>query len=1042
MRNRTERGGGILVAKRNGAEFNLLAIKIHTDHEQMWLKVNDTILAVVYGPIESRVDISVIEDWYFELEKEYSTYQDEKVLIIGDINAHVGNDHLGVEGNHEQTNKSGVILRSFLDRRDLSLVNNSEKCTGKWTREDPSGAKSILDLVIGNNIMINQIRKMKIDEDHKYKISRKKKRGKSFQIVKSDHNTILIEIDIEYSKVNKVVNKIWNIRDEKAWDKYKAETNNIQMNIEWQHDDVNKNLSKWNRKIKSLMYKYLDRITVKEDKITNTKIRTITKRRKAISKEISSLKKKGLLKSVVIDQLLQQQETLKNQTTDEVEKERIKGLERRMKRLMNKASVTNEIWKIRKRNSNKNGPKLAVKSKDGTLLTGREEINLRYSEYYRELLQNREGKPEFENYSQLIEQNFKEYYKAKQYDNDPVNMKFSRKELESAIKTLKREKSTGPDDIYNELIINAGENLRNNILEMINHFWSEEIIPEDLYRINIKSIYKGKGDTSNLENHRGIFLSSTILKLYEKMILIRATPKIEKGMSKYQAGGRKNYSTKDQVFIVRSIINKHLYLSQPLYLEFIDLRKAFDKMVLKNVMHNLWQVGIRGRIWRNIYKINQKATIKIKSNTGITDEIVIGDILKQGSVIAANLAALHTDNVAKRFNNTGLGVYYGKELISLLLYQDDIIKFDVSPENLQKSNIILEIFQHENKMEYHKSKSVLMTNQTKIENITLNSIQVPIVNEYKYLGDIIVIDNTLGKLIEDRKNAIYGVVAEIVSITSETRQFNIIASIQYLNGIIQPKLLLNCETWFPISKKEMIQLEQIYSQSIKRMLHIPFSTPTLGLFSELGISTIENLILKKQLMYVHNLYSKPSENIAKTTLVIQEELPGKTWVSNIKDHLKLMEGNNTLEDLLSQSKYQWKKKVDNYIQRKQQHEFEEWSSGSTKCSHMKDSPIKIKKYIQNLSPIHAKIILEARLGLIDVKTNYKNKHNDDKCRNCLTETETTLHFITCLTCSEDKYKLAMYQQIFDLKDITKLKIIAEHILKILRNNNYFEYKEI
>ena len=69
MRNRTERGGGILVAKRNGAEFNLLAIKIHTDHEQMWLKVNDTILAVVYGPIESRVDISVIEDWYFELIK-------------------------------------------------------------------------------------------------------------------------------------------------------------------------------------------------------------------------------------------------------------------------------------------------------------------------------------------------------------------------------------------------------------------------------------------------------------------------------------------------------------------------------------------------------------------------------------------------------------------------------------------------------------------------------------------------------------------------------------------------------------------------------------------------------------------------------------------------------------------------------------------------------------------------------------------------------------------------------------------------------------
>ena len=398
--------------------------------------------------------------------------------------------------------------------------------------------------------------------------------------------------------------------------------------------------------------------------------------------------------------------------------------------------------------------------------------------------------------------------------------------------------------------------------------------------------------------------------------------------------------------------------------------------------------------------------------------------------------------MTKRFKNTGLGIYYGEELISLLLYQDDIIKFDISSENLQKSNIILEIFQHENKMEYHKSKSVLMTNQAKIENITLNSIQVPIVEEYKYLGDIIVTDNTLGKLIEERKNAIYGVVAEIVSITSETRQFNIIASIQYLSGIIQPKLLLNCETWYPISKKEIILLEQIYSQSIKRMLHFPFSTPTFGLYNELGILTIENQILKKQLMYIHNLYNKPIENIAKTILVQQEELPGKTWIGNIKDHLNLMEENTTLESLLNQSKYQWKKKVDKYVLRKQRNEFEDWTSNSTKCSHMKNSPIKIKKYIQNLSPIHAKIILEVRLGLIDVKTNFKNKHNDDKCRNCLTEIETTIHFITCLTSNEDKYKLDMYQQIYDLEDMAKLKIIAEHILMVLRNNNYFEYKEI
>ena len=56
-------------------------------------------------------------------------------------------------------------------------------------------------------------------------------------------------------------------------------------------------------------------------------------------------------------------------------------------------------------------------------------------------------------------------------------------------------------------------------------------MPEDLYKVDIKSTYKGKGDTSNLENHRGLFLSNTILKLNKKIILNRANLNIEKGMS-------------------------------------------------------------------------------------------------------------------------------------------------------------------------------------------------------------------------------------------------------------------------------------------------------------------------------------------------------------------------------------------------------------------------------------------------------------------------------------------------------------------------------
>ena len=155
------------------------------------------------------------------------------------------------------------------------------------------------------------------------------------------------------------------------------------------------------------------------------------------------------------------------------------------------------------------------------------------------------------------------------------------------------------------------------------------------------------------------------------------------------------------------------------------------------------------------------------------------------------MAALHTASITEKFNNTDLAAEYGKQSIPLLLFQDDIVKFDTNPHNLQKSNVILETFQNENKMEYHCGKTVIMTNSKNDPTIFLNNQILPIVEEYKYLGDIITPDNSLQKLIYERKNNIAGTVAEIVTIIHQTQEFSIIAAKQYLKGIVIPKLSAN-----------------------------------------------------------------------------------------------------------------------------------------------------------------------------------------------------------------------------------------------------------
>ena len=48
-----------------------------------------------------------MEEWYYELEKEYCKWEEHKVIIIGDLNAKVGNGITGIEGNHPEYQPAG-----------------------------------------------------------------------------------------------------------------------------------------------------------------------------------------------------------------------------------------------------------------------------------------------------------------------------------------------------------------------------------------------------------------------------------------------------------------------------------------------------------------------------------------------------------------------------------------------------------------------------------------------------------------------------------------------------------------------------------------------------------------------------------------------------------------------------------------------------------------------------------------------------------------------------------------------------------------------
>ena len=1039
QRNRKELGGGLLIAVKNNTGIEMIILNIEDKQEIMWVKIKmkhiTYMIGVVYGyAAESRTSDEEIEEWYFNLEKEISKYSDEKIIIVGDFNAHVGRDDLGIPNNHENINQNGEKLRSLVERRELIMINATHKCKGKWTREDPNGTKSILDYVITNEHAYDNIKNMIIDEEHNIKFTRFLKSKKQSIEKPSDHNTITFLLHGQKTRENnKMV--IWNLKNKETLQKFKEDTSIIQMKEDWcVEGDIDKKYKKWSKQIKSLMHKNLHRVTVK-DKITNDIIKNEMHMKREINKEIKRLQMKGI-NGVLIDKLKEQAQKVIEKIIAETEQEKAKKLKIRLEKILN-YSKTNDIWSMRKKCLSKKDQKMAIKNKKGEILTTKEQIFEEYESHYKGVLTNRTIKEEYEIYEKEINKQIKLYKEIKEYDQDEINKPFTEKEMSNVIKSLKNGKSPGPDEISNELLINAGENLIKNLLNMLNYFWKYEKIPKELMKITIKSIYKGKGETNMLDNHRGIFLSSVILKIFEKLIMNRVSPKLEREtFTEYQAGGRPFRSTRDQLFILRAIMEWKLYNKEKMVMQFMDLSKAFDKMVLKNIMNNLWSANIRGKTWRMILAMNEFAELNIKTPFGISNEFTCTEILKQGSVMASTLAALHVDSVHNYFQNENLGVYYGDVRVENLIFQDDIIRFENSENQLNTANIIFEIFQNINKMEFHPVKTKAMIINGNMENINLGKHIITYTDKMKYLGDIIHKSGKMDELIKERKNIISGITAELITIMAQINSDTEIQEIiTYIKGIIIPKLLVNSETWNNITKDNMQDLETIQSKAIKRLLKIPYSTPNKGLLNELGLLSVENEIIKRKIMYMHHIINGKNQ-LLKDILQQQTKLPGSTWIENTKNEMINLDLGTDFEEISKISKYQMRKIVTEKIWCKQKSEIANCIEESKKCRNMEVNIKKPKNYISELPTCEAKTILLARLKMIHVKTNFKGMYPDNlNCSFCGGCEETLQHLVKCeklamkinLETSKNIINLDEFENEVQRSDVEKLKIIAKMI---------------
>ena len=174
-----------------------------------------------------------------------------------------------------------------------------------------------------------------------------------------------------------------------------------------------------------------------------------------------------------------------------------------------------------------------------------------------------------------------------------------------------------------------------------------------------------------------IKLTDQVMKPLERVLdsLIRQMVNIDE----MQFGFVPSRGTSDAAFIIRQLGEKHLSSNKLLYIAFVDLEKAFDRVPRSVLWWAMRTLGVEEWAVRVVQAMYDGARSRVRVNGQCREEFGVGVGVHQGAVLSPLLFILVLEVLSREFRT---GAPWE------LLYADDlVIVADSLEELLQKLNV-------------------------------------------------------------------------------------------------------------------------------------------------------------------------------------------------------------------------------------------------------------------------------------------------------------------------------------------------------------------
>jgi len=295
--------------------------------------------------------------------------------------------------------------------------------------------------------------------------------------------------------------------------------------------------------------------------------------------------------------------------------------------------------------------------------------------------------------------------------------------VEAAIKSLK------PGNKY------GGEATIEAYTKLCNQVWRTGTWPSAWAKSLVIPLPK-KGNLKQCSNYRTISLISHPSKILLRVILNRLRPQAENIIAEEQAGFRRGRSTTEQIFNLRTLSEKYRNDQKVLYHNFIDFKKAFDRVWQEGLCAILRKFNVSKGIVNVIEALYKESQSAVMYGEQISDWFRTGVGVRQGCLLSPTIFNIFLEHIMSEalegFEGT---VKIGGRTLTNLRFADDIDLIAGLAEELCDLTDRLEKSARNYGMEISAPKSkVMKMGDGEQAEISINGEQLDDVSQFKYLG--------------------------------------------------------------------------------------------------------------------------------------------------------------------------------------------------------------------------------------------------------------------------------------------------------------------